>query len=150
MRVLSPTEFRGTETYEVDAVPTGIALGDDGRLYVALFGGFPFLAGAGRVVSVATTGDPAPRVEADRLNAPVALAFDFDGSLLVLEHGTYDQSIGFVEGSGRLLAVDRAGTISHVLLDRLTRPADVLVWAPGEYVVSDLGGHLHFLTGIAE
>ena len=51
MQALSPTEFAETEAYAVDAVPTGIVLGD-GRLYVALFGGFPFLEGAGRVVSI--------------------------------------------------------------------------------------------------
>ena len=58
MQSLSPTEFAEGETYEFDAVPTGIAL-RDGRLYVSLFGGFPFLAGAGKVVSL-PIGDEAP------------------------------------------------------------------------------------------
>src|SRR5262245_3902098 len=48
---LSPTEFDKSQPYEFDAVPTGIAA-RDGRLYVSLFAGFPFLPGAGRVVSL--------------------------------------------------------------------------------------------------
>ncbi len=150
MQALSPTEFGAGEAYEVDAVPTGIAQDSDGRLIVTLFGGFPFLEGAGRVVSLAVAGGAAPRTEADGLNAPVAVAFDADGRMLVVEHGLYDQSAGFIEGSGRLLSIDRATAERRVLLDGLTRPTSVLVWGRGEIVVSDLGGHLHFLTERAE
>ena len=151
MQALSPTEFAETDAYEVDAVPTGIVLGD-GRLYVALFGGFPFLEGAGRVVSIPVESDAPPglRGEIDGLNAPVALALDAGGRLLVLEHGLYDQATGFVEGSGRLSSFDVATGERRVILDGLTRPASVLVWDDGELVLSDLGGHLHFLTETAE
>jgi hypothetical protein len=144
MQNLSPTEFKAGGSYEFDAVPTGIALRGD-RLYVSLFGGFPFLAGAGKVVSIPTAGGT-PETVVDGLNAPVDLAFDADGRLLVLEHGLYDQATGFEPGSGRLLSVDSAAGDRRTILDGLTRPASILVWDDRRLVVSELGGNLYFLT----
>jgi hypothetical protein len=145
MQSLSPTEFEAGSNYEVDAVPTGIVL-RDGRLHVALFGGFPFLPGAGKIVSLATSGDvPEPRLEVEGLNAPVAIAFDQDGAMLVLEHGTYDQKEGFQKGSGRLLKLDRETGERNLVLDGMTRPVSVLVWDARQLVISDLDGNLHFL-----
>ncbi|MDL2409865.1 ScyD/ScyE family protein [Rhizobium calliandrae] len=146
MRSLSPTEFAEGGTYDVDAVPTGIAL-RDGRLYVALFGGFPFLAGGGKVVSLQEADDaPKPQPEVEGLNAPVGVAFDSDGGMLVLEHGTFDQKEGFQKGSGRLLKLDKATGDRKIILDGLTRPVSVLVWDERRIVVSELGGNLYFLT----
>jgi hypothetical protein len=143
---LSPTEFPGESTYAVDAVPTGIAL-HHGRIYVSLFGGFPFATGAGRVVSVTEDGEAkVPRIEVEGLNAPVDVDFDKNGRFLVLEHGVYEQAIGFEPGTGRLLSFDVATGDSKVVLEGLTRPASVLVWDERRLIVSDLGGNLHFLT----
>jgi hypothetical protein len=143
---LSPTEFPEGKTYEVDAVPTGIGLRDD-RLYIALFGGFPFLAGAGKIVSIPKAGGTSlARLDVEGLNAPVSIAVDGDGDLLVLEHGTYDQKEGFRNGSGRLLKLDKMTGRRIVILDGLTRPVSVLVWDERRLVVSDLRGNLHFLT----
>jgi len=142
LKGLSPTEFAGKQTYEFDAVPTGLA-GRDGRLYVSLFGGFPFMAGAGRVVSLPEVGEaPTARIEVVGLNAPVRVAFDPYGNLLVLEHGTYDQSAGFASGSGRLLSIDLTSNQRHVLLDGLTRPAGLLVLAIDQIVIAQLDGTL--------
>lgn len=145
MRHLSPTEFAAGEAYEVDAVPTGIAA-RDGRLYVSLFGGFPYLAGGGAVVSI----DPElngseRRVEVDGLDAPVGVAFLPTGELLVLEHGAYNQASGFIPGTGRLLWVGSHGE-RHTLIDELTRPTSVLVRKNGEIIVTGLDGKLLFLT----
>ncbi|WEX90826.1 ScyD/ScyE family protein [Sinorhizobium garamanticum] len=146
LRQLSPTEFTEGSDYEVDAVPTGIAL-RDGRIHVALFGGFPFLDGAGKVVSAPETGGVAPpRVDVEGLNAPVAITFDADGGMLVLEHGRYGQKEGFLKGSGRLLKLDKTTGARQTILDGLTRPVSVLVWDERRLVVSELAGNLHFLT----
>ncbi|MBB4187722.1 hypothetical protein GGE07_004391 [Sinorhizobium terangae] len=145
LQQLSPTEFTD-ESYEVDAVPTGIAL-RDGRIHVALFGGFPFLDGAGKVVSAPETGGAAsPRVDIEGLNAPVAIAFETDGGMLVLEHGRYEQKEGFLKGSGRLLKLDKTTGTRQTVLEGLTRPVAVLVWDERRLVVSELAGNLHFLT----
>jgi hypothetical protein len=146
LRRLSPTEFAEGNSYEVDAVPTGIAL-RDGRLYIALFGGFPFLAGAGKIVSLPEADHPLkPQLDVEGLNAPVSIAFDNDGEMLVLEHGTYDQKGGFQKGSGRLLRLNKMTGDRTILLDGLTRPVSVLVWGERGLVVSELGGNLYFLT----
>jgi hypothetical protein len=146
LQSLSPTEFSEEKSYEVDAVPTGIGL-RDGRLHIALFGGFPFLAGAGKIVSIPEAGGMSmPRVDVEGLNAPVSIAVESDGDMLVLEHGTYDQKEGFHKGSGRLLRLDKMTARRTVILDGLTRPVSVLVWDERRLVVSDLGGNLHFLT----
>ncbi|MBW9064461.1 ScyD/ScyE family protein [Rhizobium herbae] len=146
LRNLSPTEFAEGATLEVDAVPTGIALRGE-RLYIALFGGFPFLAGAGKIVSIPKGGTTTmPTLEVEGLNAPVSLAVGDHGTMLVLEHGTYDQKEGFRKGSGRLLRLDETSGSRTVILDGLTRPVSVLVLDKRRLVVSELGGNLHFLT----
>lgn len=146
LRRLSPTEFAEGNSYETDAVPTGIAL-YGGRLYVTLFGGFPFLTGAGKIVSIPDAGDQStPQVDVEALNAPVSIAFDDDGAMLVLEHGLYSQKEGFLKGSGRLLKFNKMTHERTVILDGLTRPVSVLVWGGRRPVVSDLGGNLHVLT----
>jgi hypothetical protein len=143
LKHLSPTEFAGGKTYEVDAVPTGIAL-HDGRLFVALFGGFPFLPGSGRVVSI-EIGETAAaaRVETVDLNAPVDVAFDEDGGMLVLESGIYD---GESWGDGRLIHIDRAGKDRQTLVDGLKRPFALLVEDRDHIVISQLDGALVFLS----
>ncbi|CAN7760745.1 ScyD/ScyE family protein [Rhizobium leguminosarum] len=146
LRRLSPTEFAEGNSYDVDAVPTGIALHDQ-RLYIALFGGFPFVAGVGKIVSIPETGDASkPQLDVEGLNAPVSIAFDNDGEMLVLEHGTYNQNEGFRKGSGRLLKLDKMTHDRKIVLDGLTRPVSVLVWDDRRLVVSELGGNLYFLT----
>jgi len=146
LRSLSPTEFAEGNSYETDAVPAGIAL-HGGRLYIALFGGFPFLTGAGKIVSIPESGDRSmPQVDVGTLNAPVSIAFDNDGGMLVLEHGTYDQKDGFLKGSGRLLKFNKMTREQKVILEGLTRPVSVLVWDERRIVVSALDGNLYVLT----
>jgi len=146
LEALSPTEFADKQAVEFDAVPTGIAA-HDGRLYVSLFGGFPFLPGSGRIVSLPDGGTPtAAKIEVDNLNAPVDVAFAGPRAMLVLEHGAFAQATGWAAGSGRLLRLDLATGRREVLLDGLTRPVSVLVVDPHLIVVSDLDGNLHFLN----
>lgn len=150
LTALSPTEFgegqKGEEQkYEFDAVPTGLAV-HGGRLYVSLFGGFPFVAGSGRILSLPQASQASSaRIEAVGLNAPVDVVFDAEGEMLILEHGTFDQSSGWGAGSGRLLEVDLASGKRQVLVDGLTRPVDVLSLDNGVIVISQLDGKLVFL-----
>jgi hypothetical protein len=145
LKPLSPTEFSKKQVYEFDAVPTGIAA-HNGRLYVSLFAGFPFLPGSGRVVSLPSVGEAtSARIEAVNLNAPVDVAFDTDGSMLVLEHGMFDSSGAWINGSGRLLRLDRASGKRQVILGGLTRPTGILVFDARQIVVSQLDGSLIFL-----
>jgi hypothetical protein len=145
LTALSPTEFGDKQKYEFDAVPTGVAA-HGGRLYVSLFGGFPFVAGSGRIVSLPQAGQASnAHIEAVGINAPVDVVFDAKGEMLVLEHGTFDQSGGWASGSGTLLELDLVSGKRLVLLDGLTRPVDVLPLDNGSIVVSQLDGKLVFL-----
>jgi hypothetical protein len=146
MSALSPTEFaNGTEPYEVDAVPTGLAI-SDGRAWVALFGGFPFVPKGGAVVSLALEGDaPTPRTEVGGLDSPIDVEFTNDGHMLILEMGAFDMATGFVAGTGRLSAVNLRTGKPEPLLDGLDRPVTVLAAPNGEIYVSAISGHVYRL-----
>ncbi|WP_245451122.1 ScyD/ScyE family protein [Borborobacter arsenicus] len=145
LTALSPTEFGDKRHYETDAVPTGIAA-HDGRLYVSLFGGFPFVAGSGRIVSLLDAGKVnTVRIEAVDLNAPVDITFDQKGEMLVLEHGTFDQAGSWTSGTGKLISLNPATGKRQTLLGGLTRPVAVLACNDAEIVVSQLDGVLIFL-----
>ena len=145
LTTLSPTEFSSKQSYEFDAVPTGIAA-HGGRLYVSLLGGFPFVAGSGRIVSLPEAGTPsAARIEAVDLNAPVDIAFNSRGEMLVLEHGTFDQLGKWNPGSGRLVVINPTTNRRSVILAELTRPVAVLPFDDANIVVSQLDGTLVFL-----
>ena len=140
LKDLSPTEFRGGEPYEVDAVPTGVSVKDD-RVYTALFGGFPFVDGGGLVVSVSVGGgDESARVEVPNLNAPTDVAFDEEGRLLVLEMGRFEVGQGFLAGTGALLRVDLESGAREPLVSGLDRPVTVLVRRGKPTIVVQMSG----------
>ena len=131
-------------------MPTGIAA-RGGRLYVSLLGGFPFVAGSGRIASLPEAGTPsAARIEAVDLNAPVDIAFNSKGEMLVLEHGTFDQLGKWNPGSGRLVVINPATNRRSVILAELTRPVAVLPFDDANIVVSQLDGTLVFLKFAGE
>jgi len=137
---LSPTEFKDDAPHAVDPVPTGVAF-NGARVYVALFGGFPYLPGGGVVVSVAARGAQTARLELDALDAPIDVAFDPDGRLLVLEMGRFDLAIdGFVPGSGRLSRVDLTTGERVVLATGLSLPVTVAPLSATSYAVAQMSG----------
>ena len=139
LQALSPTEFRGEETYEVDAVPTGVAVAG-ARVYVALFGGFPFLDGGGLVVSLPKAGGAArARIEVKNLDAPIDVAFDPAGRLLVLEFGRFDLEKGFLPETGRLSRIDLRDGTRELLADRLSTPVTLVPEREGAILV-EMGG----------
>lgn len=146
MSELSPTEFAGNAApYEVDAVPTGIAIRGD-RAWVALFGGFPFTPNGGAVVSLPLEGEGAtPRPEVEGLNTPVDVEFTPAGELLVLEMGAFDMASGFVPGTGKLSIVDLRTGKPQLLLGGLDQPTGLLAREDGEIYISALSGHVYRL-----
>jgi hypothetical protein len=146
MSELSPTEFtEGSEPYEVDAVPAGLAIRDR-RAWVTLFGGFPFVPKGGAIVSLALDGEGAvPRTEVDDLDSPIDVEFTQSGEFLVLEMGAFDMAAGFVAGTGRLSIVDLRTGKSELLLDGLDRPVTVLAAPNDEIYISALSGHIYRL-----
>lgn len=146
LATLSPTEFKSDEVYRVDAVPTGVAVGG-GRVYVALFGGFPYVARGGVVVSLPAEGTAAgARREVADLDSPIDLAFAADGRLLVLEMGVFDLERGFLPGSGKLTAVDLASGASEVLASGLGLPVTVAPLPGGGALVAQMAGGILRVT----
>ncbi len=146
MSELSPTEFAdGAAPYEVDAVPTGLAIGDS-RAWVALFGGFPFTPKGGAVVSLPLEGEGSvPRTEIAGLDTPIDVEFTPAGDLLILEMGTFDMASGFVPGTGRLSIVDLQSRTPELLLSGLDQPVGLLATADDEIYVTALSGHVYRL-----
>jgi hypothetical protein len=137
---LSPTEFKSDEIYEIDAVPTGVAIGG-ARVYVALFGGFPYIEGGGVVVSLPLEGrERQARREVGGLDTPIDLAFTADGRLLVLEMGIFDMDKGFRPGTGTLSAIDLATGAAELLLSGLGLPVTVLPLPGGGALVAQMAG----------
>ena len=114
---------------------------------VSPFGGFPFLPGSGRVVSLPDKGAPTTaRIEVTDLNAPVDVAFEGPHS----DAGARTRCLRAgrrLEGrQRRLLSIDLSTGKREVVLAGVTRPVSVLVIEPGAIAVSDLGGNLYFLN----
>jgi hypothetical protein len=150
LKHLSPTEFTDQESYEFDAVPTSLVAAHR-RIYVTLFGGFPFLPGSGRLVSLPLDGEAtSARIEAVDLNAPVDTDIAPDGRLLVLEHGIFIEGSGFRAESGRLISIDVSSGEHQLIIDGLTRPATVLVVDQRTMAISELGGALVFIRRITQ
>jgi hypothetical protein len=150
MSELSPTEFGNAAPYEVDAVPAGLAV-KDGRAWVTLFGGFPFVPKGGAVVSLALKDKGSvPRTEVEGLDSPIDVEFTKDGKMLILEMGAFDMASGFVAGSGRLSILDPSEGKLQPLLEGLDRPVTVLAAPSGEIYVTALSGHVYRLTHTAQ
>ena len=124
---VSEVAFQWTD----NPVPTGIAIGPEGDLYVALFTHLPYETGAGSIVRVAPDGAAAVVTS---LTTPIDVGFDSDGRMYVLEFsGGYDPRGPeglFKPDSGRLLRIDQSKR--EVLLDGLSFPTRMFFSPTGE------------------
>lgn len=116
----------------IQPVPTAVAEGPDGEIYVGQLTGAPFLPGSAKVFRV--TPDAAPEAFLVGFTAIVDLDFGPDGSLYVLQHA----SGLFLGGPGSLIRVAPDGTRSTVV-GGLSRPTSVAVSPDGSIYVSNRG-----------
>jgi hypothetical protein len=120
----------------VEAVPTSVARGPDGALYVGQLTGFPFVQGLANIYRVVP--GQAPAMHCTGFKAIVGLAFEASGNLLVLENATGAFPPPFLPFSGRLSRVAPDCTRT-VLLAGLNRPTAVAVAADGGIYVTNHG-----------
>lgn len=132
-----PTQTETTSTGRVVAqsVPTSVAVGPDGALYVSELTGAPFKVGAARVWRVVPGS--APTVFASGFTNISALAFDRTGRLLVLEI----DRLGLTDpaGSGELIRVEAGGVRTILLTSGLVSPTGLAVGPDGSIYISNYG-----------
>ncbi len=136
-----------------EAVPTSVAIGPDGALYVGELKGFPHTPGTSRVWRIERSArdadcDPAAttgpcRIFADGFSAIHDLDFGRDGTLYVLElhrgGAAAFEGGGDPTGTGRLVRVRPDGTRTELLAGELTAPGGVAVTRRGEVYVTNRG-----------
>jgi sugar lactone lactonase YvrE len=119
----------------MDAVPTTVAVGPDGALYVGELTGFPYPVGGARIYRV-VPGD-APQVYADGFTNVIDIAFDHDGSLLVLELAK--NSLLSDDQTGALIRLHPDGSRETLISEGLMMPTAVAIGADGALYISNCG-----------
>jgi len=122
----------------MQAVPTGVAQGADGALYVSQLTGFPFPVGGSSIWRVQPGS--APTVFATGFTNVVDIAAGPDGSLYVVEIAKHGLLAGFGSGDfgGRLVRVAPDGTSTTLLENPLFAPGGVAVGRDGAIYVTNV------------
>jgi hypothetical protein len=120
------------------SVPTGVAFGNDGTLYVSLLSGGPFPSGAARVVKIAggTVSDFATGLTmlTDVERGP-------DGKLYAVSFGRFDgsaQGNPFVPNAGSVIRLGANGE-KETVLSGLNYPTSIAFNAAGDAYVAENG-----------
>jgi hypothetical protein len=128
---------------EGHAVLAGIAWGPDGRAYVASFSELPHEQGAGAIVRIHPDGETS--VAVSDLSTPIALAFDRQERLYVLEF-TFASVEGhpYRDRTGRLLRFEPTSAGwngGQILLEGLPHPTALLADSDGTIYISVHGAY---------
>jgi hypothetical protein len=121
---------------EGQPVPTSVAVGPDGALYVSTLPGFPASPGKAKVYRVLPGQAPVEVVTG--LTEVTDLAFDARGRLLVLEYNTAGM-LGPDTTPGALLRVSRSGAASTLPVSGLAAPTGLTVGPDGAVYVATHG-----------
>jgi len=114
----------------MDSVPTPVVLGRDGAFYVGELTGFPFPVGGARIYRVVP--GHAPQVFADGFTNVIDIAFERDGSMLVLEIAK--NSLLSDDPTGALIRLKRDGSRNTLLSEGLIHPTAVAVRGGAAYI----------------
>jgi sugar lactone lactonase YvrE/ribosomal protein L24E len=118
------------------AVPTSVAVGPDGALYVGELVGAPSTPGSAVVYRVVP--GQSPTVYATGFSAITDVAFDRDGRLLVLEYDTKGL-LDTTGASGAVIRVNQDGSQTTLASTGLTEPTGLAVGPNGSIYVSNNG-----------
>jgi hypothetical protein len=124
-------------TVEAQAVPTSVAIGPDGALYVSLLRGVPSDPGTAYIYRVVPGHKPV--IWARSLTSVTAIAFDRQGRLLATEFNT-GGLLSPPTVPGALVRISNNGqTVTTLPVPGLYQPTGVAVSADGTVYVSDYG-----------
>ena len=133
----APLPGQGLQEIEIQSVPTGVAIGPDGAIYVSEYTGLPFPVGEARIFRVEPDGEPT--VVADGFTQLSDLEFDAQGNLYALQYANQPEWTGNVDGSVIQIAPD--GTRTTLLSGNGLESATALTVGPdGAIYVSNKGG----------
>ena len=114
----------------MDSVPTALARGRDGAIYVGELTGFPFPVGGARIYRVVP--GHAPQIFAEGFTNVIDIAFDRDGALLVLEIAK--NSLLSDDQNGALVRLNRDGSRTTLLSEDLIHPTGIAVRGNALYI----------------
>ncbi len=117
---------------EIEPVPTGVAFGADGGIYVSLLPGVPFLPGSAKVVRV--TEDGAVSDYATDLTMLTDLQAGPDGNLYAVSMGVFTEQ-GPTPNSGSVIRIGE-GETSETVLTGLSFPTSLAFAANGDAYVT--------------
>jgi LPXTG-motif cell wall-anchored protein len=120
---------------ESDPVPTAVAFGADGAVYVSLLPGAPFLPGSSKIVKVGADGSISDY--ATGLTMTTDLRPGPDGNLYAVQIGQFTDK-GPVPNSGKIIRIKAGGT-PEVVLSGLSFPTSIDFNAAGDAFVTTNG-----------
>lgn len=127
-------------TIKAQAVPTSVAVGPDGALYVSLLRGVPSNPGTAYIYRVVPGQHPT--IWARGLTAVTAIAFDSKGRLLATEYNV-GGLLGPATDPGALVRISRNGRhVTTLPVPGLSQPTGVAVGPGGAVYVSNYGYNL--------
>ncbi len=129
------------ETIGMQSVPTAIATGSDGALYVGEFTGYPNPDNAARIFRIGP--DNQPVVYADGFTQIIDIAFDKQGGLYVLELASKSLLSPDVIPTGALIYVDPNGDRKTITSNGLFFPTALALGSNGDIYISNQG----YITG---
>jgi len=128
-----PGRFIGPPVPASDSVPTGIAVGPDGTMYIAELTGFPFTPGAAQIYSIAP-GSSTADVYATGFTNLTDLAFGPDGNLYALSYDL-DSLLG-PNVAGGIFRISSSGLAENIFSTGLVNPTGMTIGSDGSFYVS--------------
>jgi hypothetical protein len=117
----------------VQSVPTSVALGDDGKVFVGQLTGFPFVKGAAGVWVIEPGEEPKPFATGFTLITDIA--FDDDGNLYVVQIAS-DTFLG-PPTPGAVIRVTPDGDREELAAGKLTAPYGIAIRGDNAYVTQN-------------
>ncbi len=131
--VFPPRDLGGP--FPTQSVPTGVAVGPDGAVYVSELTGFPFPAGSSRVMRV--DGNGSLSVFAGGFTMAIDIAFDSADHLYVLEHD--DNGLLQPGSQGNLWRIAPDGTRELLFSEGLVGPTGMAIGPDDTVYISNFG-----------